>query len=191
MYIISVIVEKNQSCAALYDKEYKLLAKKEGADASKLCIDLMADGIKAADVDYIGVVADSSDAADIEKSTGVKCYTASVMGARALGEAYLSNDVPFAVLLKVDDNVECGLVMDKKIYTGVNGQGVNVANMVIDFGGYECCSCGRRGCFKAYASNAGLKRIAVDCGVADAEITHKALFAMDTPEAENAKKLYV
>ena len=192
MYIISVIVEKNQSCAALYNEKYKLLEKKEGADASKTCLDLIAEGgINAADVDYIGVVADSSAAADIEKSTGIKCYTASVMGARALGEAYEANDVPFAVLLKIDDTVECGLVMDKKIYSGVNGQGVNVANMVIDFGGYECCSCGRRGCFKAYASNAGLKRIASDCGVADAEITHKALFAMNTPEAENAKKLYV
>ena len=51
MYIISVIVEKNQSCAALYNEKYKLLEKKEGADASKVCLDLIAEvGIKAEDV---------------------------------------------------------------------------------------------------------------------------------------------
>ncbi len=196
MYIISAILEKNESKVALYDKEYKLLLKKCGAcaDLGKLCLDIISEkGIKSSDVDYIGVASDSADfnGADLEKNTGIKCLCASLINARALGEAYTTNDVPFLSLLKVDDAVECGIVIDKKIYSGVDQHSVNVANMIVNFGGYEC-SCGRRGCFEAYASNSGLKRIAAEAGVADAEsLTHKKLFAMNTPDAEAAKKLYV
>ena len=195
MYIISAVVEKNQAKVALYDKEYKLLLKKEGgcAETAKLCLEIMSEkGIKPADVDYIGVAADTSDVvAEIEKNTGIKCIGASVISARALGEAYMASDVPFLIMLKIDDTVECGIVMDQKIYSGVDQIGANVARMVIDFGGYEC-SCGRRGCFEAYAGNAGLKRIAAESGVAEADsLTHVKLFNMNTPEAEKAKKLYV
>ena len=196
MYIISAVIESERAKVALYDKEYKLLAKKEGIknDAVKLCTDIISEsGIKNSDVDYIGVVADSFDsvAADLEKDLGIKCLGASFISARALGEAYMTNDVPFLVMLKVDETIECGIVIDKNIYSGVRGQGVNVADMVVNFGGYEC-SCGRRGCFKVYSSNSGLKRIAAESGVANAEqLTHKELFAMNTPEAEHAKQLYV
>ena len=194
MYIISAVLEKDRSKVALYDKEYKILLKKEGAvaDASRLCLDVISEGgIKVSDVDYIGVAADAADTAAIEKATGIKCLGAPLISARALGEAYIANDVPFLITLKIDDDVDCGIVMDKKIYSGADNTYGKVGNMVINFGGYEC-SCGRRGCFEAYASNAGLKRIAADAGVADAEsLTHKELFAMSTPEAEKAKKLYV
>lgn len=184
MYIISAVLEKGQLKVALYDKEYKILAKKEGseADLGAAFHDVMSEGgVKPADVEYVGIASDRPIASGIEKHTGIKCYETSIISARALGEAYLSGDVPFLAILKVDDTVECGIVIDKKIYPNVN-----VAHMVIDFGGAEC-TCGRRGCFEAYASNAGLKRIAAETG-AD---THKALFAMNTPEAEKAKKLYV
>lgn len=196
MYIISAVVEKGQSRVALYDKEYKLLLKKEGAcaDIEKLCLDVISEGgIKAADVDYIGVVAADFEtvAADIEKKTGIKCRGASLMSAVALGEAYLTNDVPFLVMLKIDDTVECGIIVDKKIYSNVCCFGANVAHMVIDFGKFEC-TCGRRGCFEAYASNSGLRRIAAEAGVSEAEaITHAKLFAMNTAEADQAKKVYV
>lgn len=194
MYIISAVVENGQTKVAVCDKEYKILLKKEGTDKDleKLCLEAINEsGIKASDVDYIGVAADTS-VADLEKNTGIKCIFSSVIGARALGEAYLAGDVPFAVMLKIDDSVECGIVIDRKIYLGARGQEVNVANMIIDFGGYECPTCGKRGCFGAYATGEGLKRIAAEAGVADAEnLTHEKLFAMDTVEADKAKKLYV
>ena len=67
----------------------------------------------------------------------------------------------------------------------------DVAHMVIHFDGYEC-TCGRHGCFEAYASLAGLRRIAAEAGMADTKsLTHMQLFSMDTPEAERAKSLYV
>ena len=184
MYIISAVLEKGQLKVALYDKSYKVLAKKEGseADLGTVFHSIMSEGgVKPTDVEYVGIASDRPIASGIEKHTGIKCYETSIISARALGEAYLSGDVNFLAMLKVDDTVECGIVIDKKIYPDVN-----VAHMVVAFGGYEC-ACGRRGCFEAYASNTGLKRIAAATG-AD---THKELFAMNTPEAENAKKLYV
>lgn len=197
MYIISIVIENEKSEIGLYNEEYKLLAKKNGLseDAGKLCFDILSESeIKSSDVRYVGIAADGDKGeiiAEIEKAYSIKCCGATLTEARALGEAYAANDAPFSVALKIDDKVECGLVVDKKIYSGVKQQRANVANMVINFGGYEC-SCGRRGCFEAYASLAGLKRIAADCGVADsASLTHEKLFAMDTPEAEAAKKLYV
>ena len=200
MHIISTVLEKEQCKVALYDQEYKLLLKKEGmrADPSELCLDVIAEGrIKPADVDYIGIAIDSafgnpdSVAADMEKNIGIRCYGAPLMSAKALGEAYTTNDISSLLALKIDDTIECGIVIDKKIYAGTDQLGGKVAHMVIDFGGYAC-SCGGKGCFEAYASNSGLKRIAAESGVADAEsLTHEKLFDMHTPDAERAKKLYV
>lgn len=200
MYIIGAVFEKEQCKVALFDKEYKLLLEKCGmsADISKLCLDIISQsGINPSDVDYIGIAFDGFSStpdfaiADVEKSIGIKCYGASFMSTRALGEAYTTNDVPSLLMLKIDDTVECGMVEDKKIYLDARQLGVRVAHMVINLGGYEC-TCGRKGCFESYVSNSGLKRIAAESGVADAEsLTHKKLFDMDTPVAELAKKLYV
>jgi len=129
--------------------------------------------------------------ADLREKIGVPCCGASLIGARALGEAYLANDVPSLMMIKIEDTMECGIVIDKKLYPGAHQRGGDVAHMVINFGGFEC-SCGKRGCFAAYACNTGLARIAREAGVDGAEtITHANLFAMDTPQAERAKELYV
>ncbi|MBQ7827069.1 MAG: ROK family protein [Clostridia bacterium] len=199
MYIISAVLENEQSRVALYDKEYNLILKKSGecADLAKLCLDAASEGgIKAADVDYIGIAIDGSAcpccvAADVEKATGIKCNAAPLIGARALGEAYVADDEASLIMLKIDDTVDCGIVIDRKIYAGANHLGGKIAHMVIDFDGYEC-TCGRKGCFEAYASNSGFRRIVAEAGIADAEsMTPVKLYAMNTPAAEEAKKLYV
>ena len=199
MYIISAVLEKTQSKVALFDKEYKLISKKDGisADLSKLCLDIISEnGIKSADVDYIDIAVDGSFGcpccakSDVEKNTGIKCVAAPIMSAKALGEAYVAG-VPSLFMLKIDEIVECGIVIDNKLFDGMNHLGGRIAHTVIDFGGFEC-TCGRKGCFEAYANNAGFKRIATEAGVANADsITHSELYAMSTPEAETAKKLYV
>ncbi|MBQ9807094.1 MAG: ROK family protein [Clostridia bacterium] len=200
MYFVSAVVDKKQSAVALYDKDYKILLKKVGlsADLLKLCRDVLTEGkIKSNDVEYIGVAVDTSMgdfnaiAADLEKNSGIQCYGATLMNARALGEAYIANDVPSLIMLKVDDTIECGVVIDKKLYAGTHQRGGNVAHTVVHFGGFEC-ACGNRGCFEAYASNSGFRRIAAEAGVEGAEtITHAKLFDMNTPNAERAKELYV
>ena len=152
-------------------------------------------GIKADDISLAGIAANGSCEAlsavvsDIEKSIGVKCIAGSIADAKALGEAYILNDTDSLVFLKIDDTVESGIVIDKKIYTGAKNQRGNVAHMVINFDGFEC-ACVNKGCFEAYANNSGLSCIAAECGITSS-ITHAQLFAMNTPEAKKAQKLYV
>ncbi|MBQ4139979.1 MAG: ROK family protein [Clostridia bacterium] len=200
MYIISIVIEKERTEAALFDKEYKLLLKKTGEleDAAKLCGALISEsGISHADIDYVGIAADSSlvspcsVASELEKSIGLKCLPTTLTDARALGEAYGLEDASTLVMLKIDEKIECGIIIDKKAYTGANNQGKSIAHTVINFDGFEC-SCGNRGCFEAYACNSGLNRIAAESGVDGAgALTHKQLFEMNTPEAKQAQMLYV
>ncbi len=50
-----------------------------------------------------------------------------------------------------------GIIIDGRIHEGCNQAGGEIGHMVISQGG-EKCSCGRSGCFEAYASAAALKR---------------------------------
>ena len=200
MYILGAVVDKKEAKVALFDGAYQLLAKKGGAAAelSALCKDVMLENkLSASDVAYAGVAIDPSAenadtlASGLEKAIGVKCLGGALIAARALGEAYLTDDVSSLFLLKADETMEAGIVIDKKLYEGAHGRGGNVAHMVIDFGGFEC-ACGNRGCFEAYASVAGLRKFAAQAGVPGADsITHAELFAMDTASAEQAKTQYV
>jgi predicted NBD/HSP70 family sugar kinase len=163
-----------------------------------LCSSLISEfGITSSDVDYIGITADEcsgaplSIASDLENALGIKCLATSLIGATTLGEAYVSNDTDSLVMLKIDDKIECGIVIYKELYADGHVINKNVAHTVIDFGGFEC-SCGKRGCFEAYAGISGLRRIAAGCGVEGAgSITHSELFSLNTAEAEKAKKAYI
>ena len=200
MYILSAVLEKDRCNVALLNEKYEILSKKSGicSAVNELCSTLLTEkGIKSDEVKYLGVGADYSYgnpcdlASQLEDKIGFKTYGASLISARALGEAYVSSDLPYLTLLKIDDTVECGIVIDKKVYAGVHQLGGRVAHFVIDFDGFEC-ECGRKGCFEAYASVSGLRRIAREAGVEGADtLTHKELFAMNTPEAEKAKKTYI
>ncbi len=208
MYIISVVIDSDKIRAAIYSKEYKQLCAAETAysdvcgenaisDIAELCKNIMREGdIKAQDVKFIGVATPisfgfaNSVAAEIERNTGIKTVVESIINARALGEAYISGDIPSLVLLSVEDIVEGGVVIDNKIYSGTHGLDAKLAHMVIKFGGYEC-KCGRKGCFEAYASRAGLRRTAGEAGVKGAaNLTVTDLFAMNDECAEIAKKRY-
>lgn len=198
MYILSAAVDKDQAKVALYNKEYKLSIKKDGtlADLSGLCSAVITEaGITTEDIAYAGVAVDASlgepysVASNLEKSIGIKCIATSLIDAKALGEAYELNDTDSLVMLRIDNTVDCGIIINKKIYTESYNQNQNIAHMVINFDGFDC-NCGKCGCFEAYVSNAGLNRIAVESGIVGT-VTHSQLFAMDTPEAENAKKTYI
>ena len=86
---------------------------------------------------------------------------------------YLSNDANVAclaeqkfgaakgrsdvVMLTLGTGVGGGVVIDNKLFEGVEGKGTELGHMVICVGGVEC-GCGRRGCFEAYASASALLR---------------------------------
>lgn len=54
-----------------------------------------------------------------------------------------------------------GIIMDRKIYRGVNFASGEIGHTVINFNGIEC-NCGRRGCYEVYASATALINQAKD-----------------------------
>lgn len=61
------------------------------------------------------------------------------------------------VAVTLGTGVGGGIIIDKKIYSGSNFAGGELGHTVIMAGG-EPCSCGRNGCFEAYASATALIR---------------------------------
>lgn len=61
------------------------------------------------------------------------------------------------VVLTLGTGVGCGVVLEGKMLTGWTGAASELGHMVIAEGG-EPCTCGRRGCFEAYASATALIR---------------------------------
>ena len=93
-------------------------------------------------------------------------------------------------MLKIDDEVESAIVIDKKLYFGANGEGAKLSHMIINANGYDL-GCGPRGCFEAYVSRKGISRILSDAGIECAEeVLATELFAMSGEAAENAKNAY-
>lgn len=196
MYKIGAVLEKGKAAVALYDGEYKLVSKKEGgeADLAALCLGVMADGgVPAARVAHVGLAVDGATgtpaaaAATLEGALGLACIGVPAVAARALGEAYAAGDAPSLVMVRIDETVECGIVIDRKLYPGAHQPAPDLAGMAVEAGADGCA-----GGFAAYVSRAGLLRLAAEAGVAEtADLTPAALFAMDTPEAGVAQRRYV
>ena len=86
---------------------------------------------------------------------------------------YLSNDASVAclaeerfggakgytnvVLLTLGTGIGGGVVIDDKLFEGVNGKGTEVGHTTLILDGIKC-GCGRLGCFESYASAAALLR---------------------------------
>ncbi|NLW10965.1 MAG: ROK family protein [Clostridiaceae bacterium] len=62
-----------------------------------------------------------------------------------------------AVAITLGTGVGGGVVINHRIYSGFNHAGCEVGHIVIMAGG-EDCTCGRKGCFEAYASASALVR---------------------------------
>ncbi len=60
-----------------------------------------------------------------------------------------------AIVVTLGTGVGSGIIIDGKIYSGSNFAGAEMGHTVIVVGGREC-TCGRRGCWEAYASATGL-----------------------------------
>ena len=76
--------------------------------------------------------------------------------AAAYGEyASTARDKKSFVLITLGTGVGGGIVLDGKLWRGFNGAGAELGHTSIIMGG-EPCTCGRRGCFEAYASVSAL-----------------------------------
>ncbi len=77
----------------------------------------------------------------------------------ALGEYFALNDdsIDNFVAVTLGTGVGGGIIINKKLYTGANGSAGEIGHIRLVVNG-EKCSCGRDGCWEAYASATGLIR---------------------------------
>ncbi len=59
------------------------------------------------------------------------------------------------ILVTLGTGVGGGIILDGKLWEGLEGAGAEIGHMVVHIGGAEC-TCGRRGCFEAYSSATAL-----------------------------------
>lgn len=88
--------------------------------------------------------------------------------AAALGEVYAgtAKDCNSALLVTLGTGIGGGIILNRKIYSGFNGMGGEIGHMTIEVDGWPC-TCGRKGCWEAYASATGLIRMTKEAMEAD------------------------
>lgn len=136
-------------------------------------------GLKVSDIESMGVGSPGA----IDPVHGVVCYAnnlgfnnvpmAKMLKERMGVDFYIENDANAAaygeyiagagrgtndfIAITLGTGVGGGVIIDGKIYSGSNYAGAELGHTVIAMGG-EMCSCGRQGCWEAYASATALIR---------------------------------
>ncbi len=62
-----------------------------------------------------------------------------------------AEDLDYSITINVGTGISGGIVIDNRLYTGLNNAGAVLGHMVIDKNG-RTCSCGRTGCFETVCS---------------------------------------
>lgn len=95
----------------------------------------------------------------LEERTGKRFYIENDANAAAYGEyiAGAGKGAENFVAITLGTGVGGGVIIDGKIYTGSNYAGGELGHTVINMDG-EYCTCGRNGCWEAYASATALIR---------------------------------
>lgn len=95
----------------------------------------------------------------MQEKIGVKCGVENDANAAAYGEfiAGAGKGTKDFIAITLGTGVGSGIIIDRKIQTGVNSSAGEFGHTVIKFDG-EPCPCGRRGCYEQYASVTALIR---------------------------------
>ena len=93
----------------------------------------------------------------IANFTGRPTYVANDANAAAYAEALwgVGENAESVVAVTLGTGVGGGMVIDGKIWEGMNGFAAEIGHMIIDANGRQC-GCGRRGCLEAYCSATAL-----------------------------------
>lgn len=97
--------------------------------------------------------------AEFQKHFDVPVYIANDADCAAYGEAMVgaAKGTSDSVTVTLGTGVGGGIIIDNKIITGFNSCGGELGHMIILVDG-EPCSCGKKGCWEAYASATALIR---------------------------------
>lgn len=130
----------------------------------------------------------------MEKKLGKKVFIENDANAAAYGEfkAGAAKGANSAVVITLGTGIGGGIIIDGRIYQGFNFAGAELGHTVIVNGGREC-TCGRLGCWEAYASATGLANLTKDSMKANKdskmwEITNGSLDAVNGKTAFDAMR---
>ncbi|MGI6335602.1 MAG: ROK family protein [Eubacteriales bacterium] len=172
----------NEQCELLYKDSVPTGASRPAeeivADMAKLCRNVTQKaGVDIKDVGWIGIGSPGS----IDRETGMVLYANNLpfnrtplagilrghwdipiyvdndANAAALGEVYAgaAKNCRDVIMVTLGTGVGGGIIIDGKIYAGFNSNGAELGHTVIVANGRPC-TCGRHGCWEAYASVTGL-----------------------------------
>lgn len=98
---------------------------------------------------------------DIEQRLGTRVILENDANAAALGEKWVGagKDVSGLCILTLGTGIGGGLILNGRIWHGMDGMGGELGHMTIDPNGL-LCNCGNLGCIEAYASATGIVRLA-------------------------------
>ncbi|ACL70354.1 ROK family protein [Halothermothrix orenii] len=96
----------------------------------------------------------------LEEETGIPVILENDANAAALGEKWFGagQDVDNLIYITVSTGIGGGIIINKKIFHGINDGAGEVGHMVIEPGG-PVCGCGNRGCFEAVASGTAINKM--------------------------------
>ena len=94
---------------------------------------------------------------EIEKRLKLPTYITNDANAAALGENFCGagKEYQSMVFITLGTGVGGGIIIDGKLFEGNKSAGAEIGHEMIRMGG-EKCTCGRKGCFEAYASATAL-----------------------------------
>jgi glucokinase len=141
--------------------------------------------------------------AEAERRLGVAVFLENDGNAAALGEQWLgaARDVPNMAMITLGTGIGGGIVLDGKIFHGMNGMAGEYGHMTVEPEGYPC-GCGNRGCAERYASATGVVRMtqeAIAAGEApslakvagsDAEFSAKSIYNLAIQGDEAARRIF-
>jgi glucokinase len=104
----------------------------------------------------------------VERRVGKPVKVTNDANAAALGEGKFGagSNYSDSILVTLGTGVGGGIIIGGKLFEGYKGAGAEIGHMVIVAGG-NSCTCGRRGCFEAYASATALKDMTIRAMQAD------------------------
>ena len=96
-------------------------------------------------------------ASALKDKTGIPVYISNDANCAALGEAVAgaAKEYKNALLVTLGTGVGGGIIIDGKIFDGSDGTGAEIGHTMLIMDG-EPCTCGRNGCWEAYASATAL-----------------------------------
>ena len=115
----------------------------------------------------------------LEEKLGKKVLIDNDANLAAWGEYLLSKSSSSSFfMVTLGTGIGCGIVLDGKLYRGVNFAEGEIGHMTIRYDGIDC-NCGRKGCFEAYASASALVRQAAEAAEAHPDSRLHALVEGD------------